>query len=155
MGDLVLTSTAAQAPGRIGATPSLRLLPTNLPMALARHPERETVLAECHLAIAQAEPAAPVEFARAYERLALHYPESSLATAEQRVVFADWRRLLADIPAELLNRAVDGYLLSPARFFPTPGQLAIGVRAQVAYRKGLAKWAQQTLDLIQAEDGAP
>lgn len=87
----------------------------------------------------------------AFERLALHYPENPLAPGEQKVVFEDWRRLFRDVPAFGLQQAIDAYLMTPARFMPTPGQLAPHIETAIAYWRGMARRARQTLALIEDE----
>ncbi|NEX95403.1 hypothetical protein, partial [Caulobacter sp. 17J65-9] len=123
---------------------------------LAALPDRAAVLAECRAALAAAEPAPPAAFALTLERLALHYPESRLTPPEQTLVAKDWRRLAGHLPADVLARAADDYVLSPARFFPTPGQLLALAEPAFAWRRALARRARQTLDLIGPEnEGRP
>lgn len=85
----------------------------------------------------------------ALDRLALHYPERQMAEKDQARLYGDWRRLIGDIPIDLLDQAIDSYLLSPARFHPTPGQLLELVRRDLAYRKGMAERAAKALSIIE------
>jgi hypothetical protein len=135
---------------RAGDWRLLKLLSANVPRALAEHPDEAAVLAECRAALAMMQPASAGDFARAYERLALHYPEGTLSQGEQKIVFADWRRLLGATPADVLEEAIDALLLTPARFFPTPGQLATFVERAIGMRRSLAGRAKATIEMIEA-----
>ena len=134
------------------ATPAvesgLRLLPKSGAWALAEHPDRGAVLRECREVIA-AEPAASIEtFALILERFALHFPENRLSPEEQRLVLGDWRRLMGDLPADILQSACDAYIMSPARWFPTPGQLYAVGKQNWEYRKALVNRARDTLRIM-------
>lgn len=103
---------------------------------------------ECRQIIAAEQPARPDQFALILEKLSLHYPESKLTPAERKLVLQDWRRLMGDLPPDILQAAVDAYVMSPARFFPTPGQLYAAADKIWSYRKLLARRARETLELI-------
>lgn len=104
---------------------------------------------ECQSIIRAGSPAQPEAFAVTIERLALHYPENRLSPAEQRLLLKDWRRLMGHLPADILAAAADAYIMSAARFFPTPGQLnAIAEKAWGA-RKLLAQRAKDALALME------
>ena len=117
-------------------------------------PQRDEVVRECQAVIAAAQPAPLDAFAIAVERLALHYPESRLTPQESRMVLADWRRLLGHLPADIMAAGVDAYVMSPARFFPTPGQFAALVESPWQIRQILAKRAKNALDLMQQSASA-
>ena len=106
---------------------------------------------ECQAIVAAERPASPQQFALIIEKLALHYPENKLTPAEQKLILQDWRRLMGELPADILQAAVDAYVMSPARFFPTPGQLYAVAEKIWSYRKLLAGRARETLSIIQAE----
>lgn len=122
-----------------------------MPRELAASPDRNQVLAECRLALDAARPAAQGQFAVILEKLWLHYPENRLTPAEQKQVKQDWWRLMGHLPADILQAAADAYVLSPARFAPTPGQLLALVAKPMGYRKALADRARETMDLIQQQ----
>ncbi len=124
------------------------MLTKNVARELACLPERDEVVRECQAVIAAAEPAPLDAFAMAVERLALHYPESRLTPQESRMVLADWRRLLGHLPSDIMAAGVDAYVMSPARFFPTPGQFAALVDSPWKIRQILAKRARDALDLM-------
>jgi hypothetical protein len=121
---------------------------------LATLPERAELVAECRAVLAAEAPAAPEAFAVILERLALHYPENRLEPAEQKLLLKDWRRLMGHLPADILAAAADTYVMSPARFFPTPGQLNAVASKLWAMRKLLAQRARDTLELIEQERAA-
>jgi hypothetical protein len=104
---------------------------------------------ECQAIIWANTPSPPQAFALAFERLAIHYPESKLTQEEQTVQRGDWLRLLGHIPADIFSSACDAYLMSPARFFPTPGQIAQIAEPAHRYREALARRAHETVSLIQ------
>lgn len=83
-----------------------------------------------------------------FERLAVHFPESKLSPKERIVVKRDWLRLLGHIPADILANACDAYLMSGARFFPTPGQINVIAEPAAKYRHALANRARDTLAAI-------
>lgn len=116
---------------------------------LATLPERDDVIRECRAVRHAEKPTTPVEFATILAKFVLHYPENRLSPEEQRVVLQDWRRLLADLPADILQSACDAYLMSGARWFPTPGQLFKVAEANWTYRKRLSDRAGETLALIE------
>lgn len=94
------------------------------------------------------------EFAVIVERMWLHYPESRLPETERILVAEDWRRLMGHLPADILQAAADAYVMSPARFSPTPGQLSAVAEKAWSYRKLLAGRARETLALIGAQVSA-
>jgi hypothetical protein len=108
-------------------------------------PERDDIARECALVIQADVPSAPQDFAVTFERLAVHYPESKLSSGEQAVLKRDWLRLLGHYPADIFAGACDAYLLSPARFFPTPGQIKEIADPAAKYRSLLATRARDTL----------
>ncbi len=122
----------------------LKFLPANLPAKLAL---MEESLSECRAFLAVHRPSPSSFFAQQVERLATHYPEGKLTPGEQKVVMADWFRLLRHVPADILADGVDAYLLTPARFFPTPGQFLELIESKIRYREALARRAQAALDL--------
>lgn len=96
------------------------------------------------------EPIHPAVFAAEFERMALHFWEGRLTPAEEKIVKADWLRLMGHIPADLMREAVDRYLLSTARFRPTPGQLLDVIASDLRYRQSLANRATEALKLLEA-----
>lgn len=118
---------------------------------LAAAPERGEVVRECQQVLAAEKPAQPEQFAVILEKLSLHYPENRLSPAEQKLVVQDWRRLLGHLPADILQAAADAYVMSSARFMPTPGQLYAVAEKLWGYRKCLAERARETLAAIQAQ----
>ena len=128
-----------------GEACGLNLLKKKPARALAVHEDRALVLAECHAVIEAAVPASLESFGMQVERLALHYPESRLTAQERAVVIRDWRRLMGHLPFDILAEAVDEYLMSPARFFPTPGQLDALANPMFKFRSLLAQRARDTL----------
>jgi hypothetical protein len=98
--------------------------------------------------IAAEAPAEPAQFAVTLERLWLHYPEHRLSPQEQRLVIQDWRRLMGHLPADILQAAADAYVMSPARFAPTPGQLNALADKLWSYRKALVSRAREAIALI-------
>jgi hypothetical protein len=160
--DNLPAAPAAPISARLGVAPSptsstlSRLLPRECAALADRGgDELQRILAECHAALRALEPAPPEAFARAYERLALHYPEGSLSAPEQKLVYADWRRLLGETPADVLNAAIDAFVMTPARFMPTPGQLAPHIETAYGLRRVLARRARDTLALIGAGPPTP
>lgn len=133
----------------------LKFLPKSAARALAESPQRQEIVVECRRVIAAEHPASAEEFALIIERLWLHYPEHRLGEREQKLILQDWRRLMGDLPADLLRAAADAYLLSPARFAPTPGQLMATVRERWGYRLCLARRAKEILGLISEADALP
>lgn len=133
-----------------GAPLGLTYLPTSSAQQLAElQPSLlPALLDECRAVIRASEAAPAVDFAVQIERLALHYPESRLTRQEQGVVLKDWRRLLGHLPTDILAEAVDEYLLSPARFFPTPGQLDAIAGPKWRYRQLLARRAREVRALV-------
>lgn len=115
---------------------------------LATLPERDDVARECALVVRADTPAVPQDFAMTFERLAVHFPESRLTPKEQGIVKRDWLRLLGHIPADILANACDAYLMSGARFFPTPGQIGQIAEPAAKYRAALAKRARETIASI-------
>ena len=110
--------------------------------------DRSPVLAECQEIIDAARPATAEQFALIVERFALHYPEAKLTPQERKLVMRDWLRLLGHLPADMLEAAADAYVMSPARFFPTPGQFNAVIERAWNYRQALARRARETLDLM-------
>lgn len=129
------------------------MLHRNLPKALAALPDRAAVMVECRAAIAAAAPGAVEGFARAVHRLRLHYPESRLAAEEEAMVLTDWRRLLGHLPADVLEAAVDAYIVTPARFFPSLGQFKEVAEPIGKMREVLARRARVALELMGEADG--
>lgn len=129
----------------------LKFLPKSVARQLAAAPERDDVIRECRAVIMAEAPAPAEQFALIIEKLALHYPESRLSTQEHKLVVQDWRRLLGELPPDILQAAADAYVMSPARFFPTPGQLLAVAEKLWSYRKCLASRARETLALIEAQ----
>lgn len=132
----------------------LKLLPKNVARVLADLDDRSSVVTECQAIMAAERPANIAEFAVILERLWLHYPDSARAPQEQKIIADDWRRLMGHLPADILQSAADAYVLSPARFSPTPGQLSAVAEKAWAYRKALAGRARETLALIGAQVSA-
>jgi hypothetical protein len=126
-------------------------LPRSVSRELAASPNRSEILSECRAILAAEAPANEREFATVIERLWLHYPESKLSPAEQRLVVQDWRRLLGHLPPDILQAAADAYVMSPARFAPTPGQLYALAEKLWGYRQRLAARAKETLSMIQQQ----
>jgi hypothetical protein len=112
---------------------------------------RPEILAECRAVIAAETPTPIEQFAVIVERLALHYPENKLSVQERKAAMQDWRRLLGHLPADILGAAADAYLMSPARFFPTPGQLNELAEPMWRYREALVKRANDVLALVRDE----
>lgn len=112
---------------------------------LATLPERDEIARECSLVVAADTPAVPQDFALTFERLAVHFPESKLNAGEQTVLKRDWLRLLGHLPADIFANACDAYLMSGARFFPTPGQINQIAEPAAKYRALLANRARDTL----------
>lgn len=106
---------------------------------------------ECQQILSAERPAKVEQFAVILEKLSLHYPENRLSPAEQKLVLQDWRRLLGHMPADILQAAADAYVMSPARFMPTPGQLNAIAEKLWGYRKRLADRARDTLAMIQQQ----
>lgn len=127
-------------------------MPTKPARELAALPERDAVAAECRAVLRATRPAPAAAFAVILERLALHYPENRLTTAEQALVLKDWRRLAGHLPGPVLAAAADAWVASPARFFPTPGQLMALAEPMWSWRRALAERARQTLALIDADE---
>lgn len=127
----------------------LRYLPTNPARLLVELPDRAALLAECRLVTAATVAADPAAFAVQVERLALHYPENRLSREEQVVLLRDWRRLLGHLPLDILAASVDLYILSPARFFPTPGQFNEIADGMWRLRKMLADRAREVLAIVE------
>jgi hypothetical protein len=134
-----------------GDLPGLKFLPRTVARELACLPERDEVRRECQAMIRAAEPAHRNEFALLIERLALHYPENRLSAQEQKLVNEDWLRLLGHLPPDILRASVDRYVMSPARFFPTPGQLFALAEGAMGTREILAKRARETLQLLEGK----
>src|SRR5882724_5204405 len=86
--DLALTGPAVNSVAGSGMT----YLPSAPLRTLVTNPDRAGVLRDCRIAHAQVQPASPKAFAVAYERLAVHYPESRLTEGEEKVVKRDWLR---------------------------------------------------------------
>lgn len=103
------------------------------------------MLRECRDVVAAEAPAQPEVFALILARMALHFPENRLSPQEQKLVLKDWRRLLGDMPADILEATADAYVMSPARFFPTPGQFNAVAGPMWQYRKALARRAREAL----------
>lgn len=127
------------------------MLPKNVARDLAASPERADVVRECQQILSAERPAKVEQFAVILEKLSLHYPENRLSPAEQKLVLQDWRRLLGHMPADILQAAADAYVMSPARFMPTPGQLNAIAEKLWGYRKRLADRARDTLAMIQQQ----
>jgi hypothetical protein len=127
-------------------------LPKNVARQLASAIDRDAVVRECRSILAAETPARPEQFALILEKLALHYPENKLSPAEQKLILQDWRRLMGELPPDILQAAVDAYVMSPARFFPTPGQLYTVADKIWSYRKLLARRAREALALIAADE---
>lgn len=108
-----------------------------------------TIRSECRAVLLGCEGAALPAFATIVERLSLHYPESRLTAGEAKLVNEDWWRLLGDVPPDLLRLAADRWLMSTARFFPTPGQLKASISNEIAIRNILQRRAEETLTLLQ------
>lgn len=147
MNDLTVLPT----PAPLSVESGLTLLPKSVARELAALPERGDVIRECRAILAAEAPANVEAFGVILEKFGLHYPESRLEAPEHRLVMQDWRRLLGHLPPDILQAACDAYLMSPARFFPTPGQLNALAEKLWAYRRMLASRARQTLDLIQQQ----
>lgn len=116
---------------------------------------RDALRAESERVLAMMEPTTIGRFAVEVERLAAHYPENRLTPGEQKVVKADWWRLLGHVPLDLMQTGVDRYVLSPARFFPTPGQFLAGIAEDLRYRQVLADRAKELLVLIANHPAQP
>ena len=152
MTNLTVTSHPLPQAAPPAVESGLKYLPKNVARQLADEPNREMVLAECQAIVSAEAPAQPEQFALILEKLALHYPESKLTPSEQKLVVQDWRRLMGHLPADILQSAVDAYVMSPARFYPTPGQLNAIAEKLWNYRRLLAGRARETLALIQADE---
>lgn len=148
MTELTVTNPPQAAPPAVES--GLRLLPKSGALALADHPDRDAVVRECLDVIAAEKPAGVEAFALILERFALHFPENRLSPEEQRLVLEDWRRLMGDLPADILQSACDAYIMSPSRWFPTPGQLYAVGKQNWEYRKALARRASDTLGIIRS-----
>lgn len=146
-----LTVPTSQPPALTAVESGLKFLPKSVARDLASLPDRAEVVAECQAVIAAERPARPDQFAIVLEKLALHYPENRLSPGEQKLVLQDWRRLMGHLPADILQAAADAYVMSPARFFPTPGQLHAQADKLWGVRKILAQRARDTLELIQQQ----
>lgn len=120
-----------------------------MPRELARHDDPQAVLRECRAVLEAEKPARLDEFALIVERFALHFPENRWSIEERRAVMEDWRRLLGDLPPDILQAACDAYLMQPTRWFPTCGQLYAVAEKHWAYRKHLARRANDAMVLIQ------
>lgn len=146
-----LPAIVSPAPEPRAELSGLMFLPKAVPRDLAASADRNRVLAECRTALDATRPATQTQFAVILEKLWLHYPEHRLDAAEQKLVKQDWWRLMGHLPADILQAAADAYVLSPARFAPTPGQLLALVVKPMSYRKALADRARETLELIQQQ----
>ena len=133
----------------------LRLLPKKTPRELAVEGDRAGVIRECRLVADASKPCSLKEFVYEFERLFAHYPETRLSEGEGKIVKADWRRLLGDVPADILAASVDQYLLKGERYAPNVGQFAKVVEPLWALRKALLRRAQETLRRIAAEAPQP
>ena len=127
----------------------LKLLPKKTPQELALHDDPGVVRAECNAVLTAVRPATLEQFGTHVERLALHYPESRLTPLDRSIVIRDWRRLLGHLPVDILAQAVDDYLMSPARFFPTPGALDVFAAPMWRWRSLLARRATSTLAALE------
>lgn len=105
---------------------------------------------ECEIALAMIQPANLPAFGLQVERLAVHYPENRLSVEEQKILKADWWRLLGHVPPDLMATGVDRFILSKNRFFPTPGQFLELIETDLRYRQRLADRASAVMDLIGA-----
>lgn len=126
----------------------LKLLPKSVPRDLAEHADRDAVIRECRAVQHAEKPARIEEFALIVERFALHYPENRWTLEERRAVMEDWRRLMGDLPPDILQSACDAYLMMPTRWFPTAGQLYAVAEKSWSYRKRLARRADETMALV-------
>ena len=147
MNDLTVTNLPLAV--RPSVESSLKWLPRNVASVLATLPERDDVIRECRKIRMAEKPTTPEEFALIIAKFVLHFPENRLSPEEQRMVLLDWRRLLGDMPVDILQSACDAYVMSPARWFPTPGQLFAVAEANWTYRRRLAARANETLALIE------
>lgn len=138
--------TPALRPAQSGPT----LLPTKMPRDLVATAPASDLRADCDLAHHMARPAPLPVFGLQVERLAIHYPENRLTVDEQKVLKADWWRLLGHVPADLMAIGVDRFILSKSRFFPTPGQFLELIESDLRYRQRLADRATAVLDILNA-----
>ena len=145
MNDLTIHKPAPATPA---VESGLTYLPRSVARQLSQAPNRDAIIAECRTVLSAEKPAEPEAFALTVERLALHYPENKLTPQERKHVLKDWRRLMGHLPADILGAAVDAYVMTAARFFPTPGQLDAIASPMWAYRQALARRAGETLNLM-------
>jgi hypothetical protein len=133
----------------ISTTTGHTLLSSAVARDLAARPDRAATVAVCEAMIAHSSPSTVSQVAATYERLAVHYPPSArLSPGQVQSLKADWLRLLGHLPPDILQEAADRYLMSEARFMPTPGQLNAIAAPIWSVRQILARRAREALDLI-------